>query len=406
MDTRPSTSVQRRQRLKLPRRRWHVLGALTALLCAGLLIAFFLRAPAPNIDTNISGDLVLDPIPQPLAFTNLNSDETALPDLLAGDVEPGENPTELALATPKTDALGNVIGASPEPAAPSPTTRATSGVDGPKTILIDGKPIIGGSTELYSNLTTPGPYGPLPIKSADGNSALQAYSRPSRLVPSREPVSLVIGGLGVNRQLTQRAIDVLPADVTLSFAAHSNDLQNWIMKARADGHEVLIEIPMESMGFNPNDPAATRTLKAGDVQANKRHLDWLLSRAQGYFGVINYNGDRFLTRADAAAKTIDRFAQSGLGMISDGDFLTPTLPPLAQSVGLPYAKGFGLIDPEPNVQLITLELDRLASTAANGTSPIGVGFAYPETLQAVTAWIDTLPGQSLQLVPASYQLNK
>lgn len=406
MDMRSATSVQRRRHLKLPKRRWHVLGALALIGVSAALIGAFILSSPPDIDANTSGDLVLEPIPQPLASTNLNSDETALPDLLAGDVEPGENPTALAVTAPKTDALGNTIGDASGANQPSPpqNTPPPPQTEGPKTILIDGQAIIGGSNTLFPELSTGGPNGPLPKRTADGNTALKAYSRPTRRVASRKPVSLVIGGLGINPALTDRAIDILPADVTLSFAAHSRGLQNWINKARTDGHEVLIEIPMESVGYNRSEPGAEYTLKAGDPQANERHLHWLLSRGQGYFGVINYNGDQFLTRADAAAKTLDRFSQSGLGFIADGSFDTPTLPTLTRSVGLPFAQGFGVIDPNPEEALIAAELSKLGQEAASETAPIGVGFAYPETLAAVNKWIETLPEQSLQLVPASYNL--
>jgi len=169
----------------------------------------------------------------------------------------------------------------------------------------------------------------------------------------KQPVSIIIGGLGINASLTEDAITLLPADVTLSFAAQSSGLQGWLNKAREDGHEVMIEIPMESDAFNPSDPSANRTLRTNNISANKRHLDWLLSRAQGYFGVINYNGDKFLTR-----------------------------------VNLPYKRGFGIIDPAPNKTLIEIELDRLAASAKAGANPVGIGFAYPETLEALAEWIE------------------
>jgi len=81
----------------------------------------------------------------------------------------------------------------------------------------------------------------------------------------------------------------------------------------------LIELPMESADFNAAEPGADRALMANrNAAANQRNLDWLLSRAQGYFGVTNYNGDMFLTRADVAAPILDKLAKSGLSFVSDG----------------------------------------------------------------------------------------
>ncbi len=413
-DSPVNVTVNRRRRFQLPKRRWHILGAV-------LVLAFFVGAlarvalvPVLDKDPNVTGEVALDAIPQPLPSTHLEADSQALPDLLAGDVAQGDNPTAASTALAggqkpegqKLDALGNPI--KPSSNATSSNTSNAPNAATPKTILIDGKVLGGGtggaSATLNPALTRQGRFGPLPTIAPDGNTAAKAYRRTNVLQSGRQPVALIIGGLGVNRQVTQQAIDILPANVTLSFAAHSVGLQEWINLARNDGHEVLIEIPMNSNGFNPSEPGANRTLKAGEETQNQRHLDWLLSRAQGYFGVTNYNGDLFLNRADASLTTLDRLSKSGLSLVTDGAFDTTGLDTLARSVGLPYKQGFGLIDPEPQTVLIEIELARLAAQATSGRGPVGIGFAYPETLEAVSAWLTTLPSQSLQLVPASSRL--
>ena len=98
----------------------------------------------------------------------------------------------------------------------------------------------------------PGPAGPLPIIAPDGRTPFEAYRRP--FVPDNRPkVALVIGGLGLNSRATQTAIEALPAEVTLSFSPYADGLQGWIDRARAAGHEVLLEIPMEPVDFPDNE---------------------------------------------------------------------------------------------------------------------------------------------------------
>jgi len=133
-------------------------------------------------------------------------------------------------------------------------------------------------------------------------------------------------------------------------------------------------------------------------------LDWMLSRAQGYAGVINFNGDSFLTRADIAAPFMDRLSQTGLGFITDGDFKTPALPALAKSVQQPFKAGHGIIDPDPIPRVISARLSGLGNAAKSGSHPVGVGFVYPETLREVQNWIANLEDQNFQLAPASAAL--
>jgi polysaccharide deacetylase 2 family uncharacterized protein YibQ len=130
----------------------------------------------------------------------------------------------------------------------------------------------------------------------------------------------------------------------------------------------------------------------------------LLSRAQGYFGVTNYNGDAFLTRADVAAPILDKLSKSGLSFIFDGSFSSPSLSALSVSAKLPFANGFTLIDRQPEPALIQSELSRVTAHAKSTNGTIGVGFVYPETIAAVNAWADTLDRQGLILAPASYML--
>ena len=275
--------------------------------------------------------------------------------------------------------------------------------------MIDGAPIDGGASPLVpapiSGLTKMSAYGRVPAISPAGMTPLSAYKRPFSVTSGKRPVSVIIGGLGVNRGLTHQAIDELPAEVTLAFAAHAPGLQNWINQARAKGHEVLIELPMESAGFNPAEPGSDRALMASqNSAANMRNLDWLLSRAQGYFGVTNYNGDRFLTRADVAAPVLDRLSKSGLSFVFDGSITAPSLSALSTSAKLPFARGYTLIDPQQDTSIIQSELTRLTAQAQNSGGTIGVGFAYPETIAAVKNWAGSLDTQGLTLAPASSTL--
>lgn len=373
----------RRTALALPSKGKHVLLA-AGVLVLGLALPILAVAAFGNAeDARSEGSLALTPLPPVEIVTALDDMTLDTPDLLAGDVPEGVNPTDAI----KAEGAEN---------APIETTSQPQRIEITASVrALPRAPIAG--------LTRQSAFGPVPSKAA-GNSLL-AYKRPFQRQAGKQSVSLVIGGLGVNRSLTQDAIQSLPADVTLSFAAHSVGLQEWVNTARADGHEVLIEIPMESANFDPTEPGADRALRVSLPPAeNGRRLDWMLSRTQGYAGLINFNGDSFLTRADVAAPFMDRVSQTSLGFLTDGEFEAPALPALASSGRQPFKAGHGLIDPDPIARVISARLSGLGQAAASGSHPVGVGFAYPETLAEVQAWIATLDAQNLQLAPATAAL--
>ncbi|MEP6343427.1 MAG: divergent polysaccharide deacetylase family protein [Maricaulaceae bacterium] len=317
--------------------------------------------------------------------------ETNLPDLLGGEVPANVNPTEvLAGGTEDTNV----------------TPPQTNDTPQPRLIRINGQPAgRDRATPLIKapiqGLSRQSPYGPIPAKSETGDTAFLRYAKPFQTPVNAKTVAIIIGGLGLNSEITTRAILDLPEQITLSFAAHSPQLQVWIDQARENGHEVMIEIPMQAIGETPD--ASNRTLiVTDDIAKNTRNLDWLLSQGSGYFAVTNYNGDAFLSRSDIVAPMMSYLEDTGLGFIFDSSFPSVALPALATSAKLPFIEAEMILDDVNNRDLTRAKLSELTDKARSGHRPIGTGFAYTSTIDAVTAWAATAADEGLVLVPASH----
>jgi len=316
----PGRQVERPQRKKVSLWR-HLFGALTLCLVIGLAAASYVELYGDAGDAIPQQRVEISSPPQAAAFDSLNGTGTALPDLL-GDVAVGENPTDAIAQKQQLDALGNPIpsGADDIMAGQSEAADKAAPRSDTGEITINGQSINSGLVKApVAGLTRTSPYGAIPAKASDGRTAFKVYARPYEAVPNTKPVSLIIGGLGINQTLTQRAINELPAEITLSFAAHAPNLQDQIDAARARGHEVLLEIPMESEEFDPAEPGADWALRVGSAAAtqNKRNLDRLLSRASGYFAVTNYNGGLFLQRSDNVVPMMTALEAAGVGFVFD-----------------------------------------------------------------------------------------
>ncbi len=245
-----------------------------------------------------------------------------------------------------------------------------------------------------AGLTAPGPGGgPLPIIGADGRTAADAYARP--FTPNGRPkVSVVIGGLGLNAQTTRAAIETLPGEITLSFAPYSEGLQGWIDLARAHGHEVLLETPMEPADYPANDPGPYTLIAANRPEDTVRKLEWLMSRATGYFGLSNYLGARFVEN-DQAMNTFNAVLKArGLAFVDDGLASRRAGP-------IPRASADRVIDDELSAGAIDAQLRALEGGAAGRGQSLGSGFAYPVTITQVRIWAAGLQARGLQLAPAS-----
>lgn len=403
----------KRREANLPSVKRHAIRACIAsvLVVAGLGVGYTLMGD--QHDAIAEGQIGIEKAPLPASSDNLAGNGTDLPDLLQGVVAEGVNPTE------QLDALGNpsgsnsLAGANPQPVQQIASVRPVE--IGPRTIMIDGKPIVGGGYSSaialprapFADIVRSSPFGPVPTVSPTGNKARNSYARPFTPNPGKAQVSLIIGGLGIDRNLTQRIIAETPSEVTLSFAAHANGLQTWIHQARERGHEVLIELPMEGHNFNPAEPGATRTLKADANPAiNIRNLDRLMASSQGYFAVTNYNGSRLISNPAALKPILQHLENSGVGFIYDGSGDTQNLAATAASVNLQFKSAYTIIDNASEFSLIQTELSRLEAASSGGAPQIGVGFALPETFMAVKSWTSSLEAKGLELAPASYILNR
>ena len=98
-----STMIIKREVQPLPSITRNFFWALLLLaLTVGLSFAWVRFQGNPD-DAIAKGQVKLEPLPLPEISSRLNGESNALPDLLAGVVPEGENPTELL------DALGNPI---------------------------------------------------------------------------------------------------------------------------------------------------------------------------------------------------------------------------------------------------------------------------------------------------------
>lgn len=244
-----------------------------------------------------------------------------------------------------------------------------------------------------AGLSQPGPNGPLPAIASDGRVPAQAYARPFRS-NGRPRVAIIVGGLGLNAVTTRAAIERLPAEVTLSFVPYAEGLQGWIDLARAQGHEVLLEMPMEPTGYPANDPGPYTLLASGESADIQAKMNWLLGRAVGYFGVTNYMGDRFAASDAGMTAFLGILRQRGVAFLDDGS--------MSRRPGAwARASANRIIDEQQNPTAIVGQLNALEALAKGQGQALGTGFSYPVTVEAVARWTAELDARGLQLAPAS-----
>ncbi|MGH6836412.1 MAG: divergent polysaccharide deacetylase family protein, partial [Methylocella sp.] len=126
------------------------------------------------------------------------------------------------------------------------------------------------------------PHGLIPRIGADGARPSEDFARPALssggLTKGSPRIALLIGGMGLAPRATDSAIATLPGAVTLGFAPYGADLARETARARAAGHEVVLQIPMEPFDFPRDNPGPHTLLAGAGKAANSDNLKWLMSQ--------------------------------------------------------------------------------------------------------------------------------
>lgn len=280
--------------------------------------------------------------------------------------------------------------------APPPST----GTDVPARTGAITKPIHAGAALLADPaLIQNTPLGPLPRIADDGRKPMTAYAAP--VAAGKLKIAIVMGGLGLSARATQSALDGLPAAVTLGFLPYAGDVAHWVALARAKGHEVLLQIPMEPFDFPESDPGPHTLRASQDEEANRQRLAWALSRFTGYAGVANLLGQRFLSDRDALAPILTELARRGLYFYDDGAAPQSVAPAVGAQVGIAFAPAAATLDTVATALEIDRQLSQLEADARSKGSAIGSAHLYPVSVARIAAWAKGLQARGFVLVPAS-----
>jgi polysaccharide deacetylase 2 family uncharacterized protein YibQ len=237
------------------------------------------------------------------------------------------------------------------------------------------------------------PDGPLPVVDG-GKEPRTAYARP--FVPGKEKqakIAVVVVGLGVSREAAEAAIAKLPPEIDLSFSPYAGNLDAWVKKARAAGHEVLLDLPLEPPNFPLHDAGPLAILAHDGPNAAVERLHQTLGKTTSYVGVAAALHSP-VAAGEQWAPVLRELKSRGLLLLGD---------PLTGTAGdVPAAAPVALVpDETPFRAAIDAELARLLATAQRDGSAIAYVSPRPVTFERLLAWAVTLPQKGAVLAPAS-----
>lgn len=251
--------------------------------------------------------------------------------------------------------------------------------------------------------------GRVPRVAPDGTTSWQYYARPFPQEDKRPRIAILVTGLGQADAATQEAIDRLPGAVSFVFTPSGENLQAKVDQARSKGHEVLLAVPMQPLGYPANDPGPNTLLSNLPDEENVRRLEASLAAFTGYVGVTSKtdSGTQFLTQRESLRGILIQVQRRGLIYLDLWQVAGSKAAAVAKELSLPRAISDLQIDRVPSgigVDAQLAQLERLAQ--ANG---VAVGFAEvtnPVSLERLSHWSASLRDRGIVLAPVTAVVNR
>jgi polysaccharide deacetylase 2 family uncharacterized protein YibQ len=243
--------------------------------------------------------------------------------------------------------------------------------------------------------------GPIPRVGANGMRAAQAFAQPVGAKPNAPQIAIVITGLGTTNANTAEALSKLPAAVTFALSPAGTDLDRLAGKARSQGHELLLQVPMESPEALEGRAAPRALLASLSPEQNIERLHWLMSRFQGYVGVANQMGDRLTASEATFAPIVREIGSRGLIYVDDGSSPRSVAGQIAGVGGSGFAKSNLAIDAVLSAIEIEKALAKLEALARQNGMAVGFTTASPLVIERVAKWSKAVEGRGFSLVPIS-----
>ncbi len=281
-------------------------------------------------------------------------------------------------------------------------------------VSTDDKDAAAGAASTTSNGINPrlleqSRYGMIPV-AAGTLKPFSAYAMATdadRAKADKMPtVAIVVTGLGVGAARTNEAVMKLPRAVALAFTPYGSEPGKLVEDARAKQHEVLLQLPMEPFDYPDNDPGPQTLLSSSAPEQNIDRLNWHLSRFQGYVGVSNFMGARFVATEAAMQPIIRDAARRGLGYLDDGTAPRSVAASLAKSLAMPFGRADLTVDTVPTAAEIDKALARLEVLAKERGNAIGTASALPVSIERIVSWSKSLESRGVVLVPLTTAMLK
>lgn len=231
--------------------------------------------------------------------------------------------------------------------------------------------------------------------------AVKPASSAAEAAPGAQ-IAIIIDDLGNNWTQGQVAAH-LPGQITLAiipFAPHSHKLAQ---TAREQNKEIMAHIPMQPIAHKAWRDGLRSDMELPEL---REALTAMLDALPGSVGVNNHMGSALTQDPERMAWVMETLLERELYFIDSRTSAATQAHKVARAMSVPSLSRDVFLDNVRSREAIDEQLQKLTELARDRGYAIGIGHPYPETLNALTHYLNDSKFADVTLVPASILINR
>ncbi|MCK6418993.1 MAG: divergent polysaccharide deacetylase family protein [Alphaproteobacteria bacterium] len=210
-------------------------------------------------------------------------------------------------------------------------------------------------------------------------------------------LAIAFSDFGLSESASQSAVAELPPEVSFILSPYAAQAQAHEAAARADGHEIWLQIPLETQTSGPGDPGSMALLMGGGLSLNQAHLNAVLSKGKAYAGVALGTDRVFHDALPQMQRLVEGIMAKGLGIweLNPG---VDNLKAIATAQQAPFVRTQMAARAGENLPAF---YDMIEGAVLAQGRMLAVLPLNPASAALTKAWIKRLEGQGVVLAPVS-----
>ncbi len=254
------------------------------------------------------------------------------------------------------------------------------------------------NTNLVSGLFQFEEVGNIPIiRKSDQLTSFRAYQASFNFnaYENRNLLAFMVTDYGLSEKTSNMALDILPPQVSFLLSPYANLPEEWIKRARAKGHEVWIDLPIQSQ--TAVDQGLNTIFHHQSLSEKAKTMHKTLARALGYVGIGMFMDNSGLSINDHYKLLSNELYNRGLGIFEKNPNAPEYIEAIAIAKGAPFTKA--------DLEVVQMKgkqsFQKMEAIAKKQGSAVAVVPSYPKAIKNLAVWLEKAGNVDYVVAPVS-----